>query len=314
MQNHNRSTPGKRVRWVGFDMDECIGSLMPVWPYCDYLLDHLQRDRRYAFLEELANRLVAANAASRIWVLRPELDIILRRLVEAKQAGEIVGCFILSNNASLRLVEVARLMMNARARKLTGNQSPLFLVGWHRTAPCRLRRTTKSWDMIQHCLKASGYPQASSKRDLLFYDDLAHILGQEIPHYVQVPPYFYVTPHKRIYDAIQSLIADFDIPDKSVASAIREGDGMERQEVIGDREMSLTPPPTDSKKDIDIFINGLEAFLQNGHPTPPSTPGSPQGNVQGGGLFKKSTRRRGHTRKIRHRGSGSYTRKATTGG
>ena len=296
MQNHN---PGKRVRWVGFDMDECIGSLMSVWPYCDYMLDHVPRQKRYEFLQEIATRLANANAASRIWIIRPDLDVVLKRLCEAQQRGEIVGCFILSNNASLRLVETVRLMLNIRAAKLSSQRQPLFLVGWHRTAPCRLRRTTKSWDMIQHCLKASGYPQISSKRDLLFYDDLGHILQKEIPHYIQVPPYYYVTPHKRIYDVLQSLFSEFDLRDHSVAATVREADGMEKQEIHSDKDLMHTPPPLESKREMDVFLSGLELFLMDGAPSPPRSP--------------TSTRKRGHTRKLRSSAS-MYTRRASRGG
>lgn len=296
MQQHN---PGKRVRWVGFDMDECIGSLMSVWPYCDYMLEHVPKEKRYAFLQEIAARLANANTASRIWIIRPELDAVLKRLGEAQQRREIVGCFILSNNASLRLVETVRLMMNIRTAKLTHSQRPLFLVGWHRTAPCRLRRTTKSWDMIQHCLKASGYPQITTRRDLLFYDDLSHVLQKEIPHYIQVPPYYYTTPHKRIHDVLQSLFAEFDLREPAITATIREADGMEKQEILSDRELVQSPPPTESKKEMDVFLTGLEGFLQDGAPSPTrSTSSSP------------TPRKRGHTRKLRSAGASAYTRRA----
>lgn len=305
---NNRTTrenmhPGKRVRWAGFDMDECIGSLMPVWPYCDYMLDHVPQQKRYSFLQEIATRLAAANAASRIWIIRPELDAVLKRLSEAQQRGEIVGCFILSNNASLRLVETVRLMLNIRVTKLTHNRNPLFLVGWHRTAPCRLRRTTKSWDMIQHCLKASGYPQITSKRDLLFYDDLSHLLQKEIPHYIQVPPYYYVTPHKRIHDVLQSMFAEFDLREPAVTATIREADGMEKQEILSDRELMQVPPPAESKREMDVFLAGLDMFLQDGAPSPPRSSSS-----------SPPPRKRGYTRKLRSLTASAYTRRAARRG
>jgi hypothetical protein len=152
--------------------------------------------------------------------------------------------------------------------------------------------------MIQHCLKASGYPQITSKRDLLFYDDLSHILQKEISHYIQVPPYYYVTPHKRIHDVLQSLFAEFDLKEPAVTATIREADGMEKQEILSDRELMQVPPPNDSKREMDVFLAGLEDFLQDGVPSPPrSQPSSP--------------RKRGHTRKLRSVGASAYTRRAS---
>ena len=182
------------IRWVGFDMDECLGSFMSLWAFCELIPKYIAPSERSAFLNALADRVLNS---SRLWVFRPGLDPLWRALAEAQSRGQIVGCFILSNNGSADLVELLRRMLNMKARthaRTPGGAMPLFLAAWNRYSSCRGGRRIKEFDQIQRCLASEGLPTMSRVQDLLFYDDLEHVLQRQIPHYVRVRPYFNSTP------------------------------------------------------------------------------------------------------------------------
>ena len=50
-------SPGPR--WVGFDMDECLGSFMSLWPFTDVLPKHakMSADTKEEYLNAIARKL-----------------------------------------------------------------------------------------------------------------------------------------------------------------------------------------------------------------------------------------------------------------
>ena len=230
---------------------------MSLWSYVDPLLaKHPERDR---ILILIAERLADVG---NLWLFRPTFDTVLKALNAAHQRKQITGCFILSNNGSARLVEVVRLALNCRVRKLTGaTETPrLFMAGWHRTAPCRQRSLVKSWDVVQRCLASAGLQTLSRRSDLLFFDDLNHVLTHEIPHYVRVTPYYNYTPHALVYREIQNILKSEGIPAEDLKAAYTAAARNEEEDVREDKEM-IVRPPTAAQADSSEFLEGLRKFL-----------------------------------------------------
>jgi hypothetical protein len=125
-------------------------------------------------------------------------------------------------------------------------------------------------------------PLPTSIRDLLFFDDMSHKLQQEIPHYIQVPPYEYVTPHALVFREIKGLFQSEGIPTQDL---YRDGDMYEREYASPD---TLQPPKDD---DSALFLEGLQRFLEDS-----SQIGT------GGGRKQRATRRsRKEKRKLTRR-------------
>jgi hypothetical protein len=251
----NPGTP----RWVGFDVDECLGSFMPLWPYVDFLLERIPRQNKEPLFQEMVRRISDANTAGRIWIFRSGLDPLLMDLYTAFQKHQIVGCFLLSNNASKSLIEMVRRMLNYRIQKLTGQSTHLFVTGWHRSAPSRRGDETKNFTLIQRSLHHAKLPKLLDRADLLFFDDIDHVLQGEIQHYVKVPPYVYVTPHMNVFRVLQSLFTEYEVPKHLLEEAIKQGDLFEQQD-HKDRFYKFVSPP--GNLDTSVFRKGFQAFLR----------------------------------------------------
>ncbi len=245
-------------------MDECIGSLMPLWAYFDFMIAHTSRSVRTELFKDMAKKISDGNTASRIWIMRPELDKVLIPLAQAQKEGDIYGCFILSNNGSAFLVQAAIEIMNYRAKQLTSTPYDLFVTGWYRNSPCRNNSMSKDFNTIQNCLRYEKLPTLQSTKHLLFYDDLNHQLSNEILNYIQVPPYYYVTPTYLIFDTLQSILHKYNINDKIINKTREQAILLEENDIRTDKDLIFNPPPESAKMDINIFVNGLMNFLGNG--------------------------------------------------
>lgn len=244
-----KSAPGPR--WVGFDMDECLGSFMSLWPFTDVLPRQakMSTETKEEYLQALARKLAFSEGT---WLFRPRLDALLAALIQAFHRGQIAGCFILTNNGSLDIAEVVRRILNLRAHALkTGRAntpilSELFVVSWHRFAPCRRRSgLAKNIQCVQDCLAATGLPTLARRTDLLFFDDFAgHELAKEIPHYITVKPYFHYTPVSLIYKEIKGVVAQY-APKEVVDRVLDIGHSQEEKDMKADKEMQVFPPTAD---------------------------------------------------------------------
>ena len=112
----------QRIRWVGFDMDECIGSVMPLYELVSRLpilaseanTTHSENRIKY----EMMQILLESEQARKTWLLRPAMFSALRHLFQAFQLKQIHGAFLLSNNGSMELVSFVACFLNVCIWKL----------------------------------------------------------------------------------------------------------------------------------------------------------------------------------------------------
>ena len=193
------------VRWVGFDMDECIGSVMPLF----YFVESMD----LADMLRVADALIVSEERGATWLIRPALREILLLLGRTYFAKQIQGAFILSNNSSELLVNFIAVLLNRWIRHLFQlAEDPLvFVMGISASSSVRLAlgeemTYVKSFDVVQHCLGSYGFPPCSSPSDLLFFDDQPHVLAGEIPHYCRVRAYHNQTPVWRLQEVLGAFV------------------------------------------------------------------------------------------------------------
>jgi hypothetical protein len=197
------------VRWVGFDMDECIGSVMPLYAFVTKL------PKAYAaagntgnVFEDMKNALYFSENAKETWLIRPAFYDALSLLYRAYKGGMIYGAFIFSNNGSQELVDFLVYYCNGwMARKFHDLDRPsIFKMGVCRGSPLRSPGSlVKSYAEIQGALARKGLPLITAGSDLLFFDDMVHVLTSEIRDYVQVRPYVNLCPLDRVVSALSGL-------------------------------------------------------------------------------------------------------------
>ncbi len=242
---------------------------MSLWPFTDALPAYINMslDNKQAYLTDIAKRL-AFN--TNVWLFRPDLDPLLAALVNAQESGQIAGCFILTNNGSLEIAEVVRLILNLRAAAMkTGTKrtpystrsTELFVVAWHRSAPCRRRYgLAKSAQCVQDCLAATGLPTLARAQDLLFFDDFPdHVLAKEIPHYITVDPYINYTPVSIVYRELKGILDK--VASKAVIDAVLDKAHTLEEKDIKKEKLNVYPP-TPSKAERIFLVEKLAGFLQ----------------------------------------------------
>lgn len=237
--------------WVGFDMDECLGQFLSLWPFCESLPNRLFRAQRAEYLSLVAKRI---EESDQHWLFRPGIDAVIRILVEAHEVNKLYGCFILSNNGSQNLVECVRIILNLRANRF-GAKSELFLAAWSRNSPCRKGDMKKSLDEIQECLAYSGLPGV---RSLLFFDDMKHVLTNQIPYYIQVSRYIHYTPFSQIYHILTPVFQRLKLSPTILQAITKQGERMEAQD-IRKEDIEVSSPPVEPWYEAE---NALHDFLQ----------------------------------------------------
>jgi hypothetical protein len=197
------------VRWIGFDMDECIGSVMPLYAFVTKLPKaYAAAGNTDAVFEIMKNALYLSENAKETWILRPAFYDALVMLYRAYTGGLISGAFIFSNNGSQELVDFMVYYCNGwMARKFNDFARPdIFKMGVCRGSSFRTPGSlVKSFSEIQGALAKSGLPLMETHRDLLFFDDMVHVLTGEIPGYIQVRPYLNLCPLERVVSALSEL-------------------------------------------------------------------------------------------------------------
>lgn len=265
-----------RIKWVGFDMDECLGTLYPLYAYCEELMNRIQddaiRNQFYIDMIDVLSDQIFIQKNHNLWIFRPQFEHVLDVLIDAFKYGQITGCFILSNNGSKSLVATAQLLLNAAIAKKTHHQiTNLFQAAWSANSPCR-SGLVKSWTVVQTCLKHAGLPtMLDPKTDLLFYDDKVHpSLKKELgPNYIQVSPYFNYTPHQHVYSILKPLFDKYKFSQtfrqqfKQYAEQIEKED----MDLIFDdtpgkvESYSLRTPSPKIRQQISEFLEPLFRFL-----------------------------------------------------
>lgn len=277
-----------RMRWVGFDMDECVGSVMPLYSFITRLpvlySEARPEEPTEAAWTLLQRALVRSELSGKTWLLRPAVINALDVLYKAWRAGKIQGTFLYSNNGSERLVRFVGFLLNGiLALKRGDKNARLFQMGIHLKAPCRTQGSTdKTFADIQACLSAHGLPQASSANDLLFFDDLTHVLTREIPHYVQVRPYMNQTSVYsllEVLDFFRPIVGETAFKAVFMEAARDQMDDMER-----DGQKILVPPTVDEMRaDSAMFHDAFRRFFRV---------------TQGGGRTRRRRRMRRHSKNI----------------
>jgi len=196
-------------KWIGFDMDECLGSLMPLYPFL-IGLKHLEqpRDALYYMQQVLIDSELTGNT----WILRPAMIDTLKYVYQAYKRGLIYGAFIYSNNSSSEIVRFAQYLCDGIIWRLFDlkDTPKIFKMGLHYCDGIRAHKNlVKSFGEIQDCLLKLDLPLMESVDDLLFFDDLKHVLADEIPNYIQVPAYKHTTPAYKLielFDLLENVV------------------------------------------------------------------------------------------------------------
>lgn len=194
------------TRWIGFDMDECIGSVMPLYSFVS-IIPKITNDDNVTIA--LMQTLFHSELENRTWLIRPALLESLELVHRAYVKKQIYGAFILSNNGSKELVNFVASFLNFCMWKLYDNKGPHSLI--FKMTACANTPARKPYDLeknfrvVQLCLAAEGLPLCSSENDLLFFDDLLFPMNDEIKYYVQVPAYLFQTEVNEFLNALQPM-------------------------------------------------------------------------------------------------------------
>lgn len=250
------------VKWIGFDMDECIGSVMPLYTF----IAELPRAFRAAGEQDTAkmyntikNCIYLSERAKQTWLLRPAMYDALEALYQAYKAGRFYGAFILSNNGSQKLVNFIAYYCNSYLwRRFHDYTYPqIFKMAVSRHSPCRSPGSQdKTFDEVQRALTAHGQPLLTSPRDLMFFDDQEHILAGEIPHYVRVRPYYNYCKVDRVSGALASC-ADL-IGAEAWAQIVQHA---QEEEAIESHYVLIPPTVKEYFIDRRMFDVALRSFL-----------------------------------------------------
>ena len=180
----------KRIRYIGFDMDECLGNVHPLHPFTNEFMTREKAD--IATVNRAAAALATCERVRRTGFLRPCIPDVMCAVYDAVKSRQIRSAFLFSNNSNHSLVEFVRILLETvvqQERRL--NERPrLFEMAISFQSPERGEPTgIKDWASITNSLAYHGLPLPTTKNDLLFFDDKTHALTPEIAHYTVVPAY-----------------------------------------------------------------------------------------------------------------------------
>lgn len=266
------------TKWIGFDMDECLGTLYPLYVYCEELMnlinDDIIRNKFYIDMIDILSEQIFIKKNHNLWIFRPNFDLVLDVLIDAYKNQQITGCFILSNNGSTSLVTTARLLLNTAIAKKTNNHIiNLFQDAWSAKSACRKNSYVKSWNVAQTCLKSAGLPiMQNPKTDLLFFDDKVHpLLQKELGNnFIQVSPYFNYTPHQNLFGLLKPLFDKYKISHSQRQQLKIYAESIEKEDLdlifndtpSGQNEQySLKTPSIKIRQQISEFVDPLIRFL-----------------------------------------------------
>lgn len=198
-------------RWIGFDMDECMGSLMPLYPFLTelprlVLSVNPEFDINQLFIT-IQQRIIESEIAERTWLLRPALRTLLDHIYLLYTTKNIDGVFVFSNNSSPEIVSFTCFLCDGYMwhRNKDNTKPQIFKFGAYLHSPFRQNYGEKSLREINNAFKYTGL-EIPDPKNIIFFDDQIHILSYEITNYVHVKPYLHYTNHGRIVTELKSLI------------------------------------------------------------------------------------------------------------
>jgi hypothetical protein len=233
--------------WVGFDMDECLGEFLSLWPFCEIVTERLFKAQQKEYLSAVARRI---EESDQHWLFRPGINAVIEQLVQAQTTGKLYGCFILSNNGSQHVVDCIRQILNLRAIRM-GSRKDLFLTGWSRNSSCRKGDMKKSLEEIETCLASEGFPGV---RKLLFFDDMNHVLSREIPDYIQVSAYTYYTPVDLVQHILSPVFQQLRIAPSILQAVMKRAKVMEHADRKDSWLRLSSPSPTKWTDAMDAIL------------------------------------------------------------
>ena len=250
-------------------MDECIGSLMPLYIFVTEMPKLIKHEGKYSVpfvMFHFIKTLFQSESSRRTWVLRSAMFPVLQGVYNAYEQKKIQGAFIFSNNGSQELVDFVGMFLNAcmwNMFDIYNTRPVIFQMACCSQSPERKEfpQYIKNYDSIQHSLLYNGLPPCSSKEDLLFFDDLVHELEQEIPNYVQVPAYLH---HTEIHSFLQALapLSQFFEPQHWAYLLVKSREyyysDMSRPD---NRYKPYLQTVEESTRDTLIFLKGLQVFM-----------------------------------------------------
>lgn len=251
------------IRYIGFDMDDCVGNVHALHPFTNAFLT--RNPEEISFVERVVERFAACEIKRRTGFIRPAMLPVLPVVYNAIKSGQIDGAFLFSNNSNHSLVLFVKRALEEITRQLLRLSQPpsLFRMAISVQSPERGPRTgVKDWESIGRCLKYHGLPSPTSRRDLLFFDDKQHVLTGEIPHYTVVPAYH---PSSDLEDFLKCV---HDTPGSPphwtswMASRIRT------------RFHTPDPVPTEDVG-TPVFLEAIQRFLRDGTYNKHNTRASP---------------------------------------
>lgn len=188
--SRTRTSRATRIRYIGFDMDECVGHVHPLHPFTNEFMTREKAD--IATVNRAAASLAACERARRTGFLRPCIPDVMCAVYDAVKRGQIRSAFLFSNNSNHSLVEFVGLLLETVVQQERGlaERPRLFEMVISYQSPERGEPTgIKDWASVTRSLAHHGLPLPTTTSDLLFFDDKTHALTPEIKHYTVVPAY-----------------------------------------------------------------------------------------------------------------------------
>lgn len=235
------------IRWMGFDLDHCIGQVIPIHYFAASFDPSL-----------VAQTLCHYEMCGETNLLRPGFTEVIAAVANAFKELKISGAFLYSNNKKDTTVEFAKELMNAIAHEVAGVKP--FKAAFHRLHASRSSESDKNFHDICNMLHCSDFVPPASPRDIAFFDDKVHPLITETPYYYQVTRYDYWTPVGKIITALEPLkLVDADAFSKAANASFVYQDS---------KNVFLSALPTHEAGVIEKFLNGIAQFLENAPPVP----------------------------------------------
>jgi hypothetical protein len=240
------------VKWVGFDMDDCVGTTHYLYPFAHEFLTR----GTAGFMQTSLTALAKSEIKRHTGYLRPAMFPVLETLYKGWKSGQITGAFMYSNNSSHALVEMVKQLLNTimGLQHSLSHPPPVLQMAVSAQTPERTSSYVKDWNGVIACLKSKGLPLPVSKQDLLFYDDKGHVLDSQITHYCRVPAYSFITPQSRFINLVTPLVPPDLVP---------RWTAVKHQMVSLDHSVSTDIPIKD--RGLDPMVNALRTFISSGH-------------------------------------------------
>ena len=227
------------ARWIGLDVDGCIGNLSPIAIFA------AKFDPK-----KLAELMYAPEMRGETMLIRPGFADVVSSIAKATREDKIIGAFLYSNNKREETIKFVQELLNIIAAESPFCVRP-FIAAFHRSAASRCSQGDKNFHDICNMLHCEDLPLPTTA-DIAFFDDHVHPLITEIPHYYQVSKY-------TTWTAVEKLLAPLD--------ALKEVDAetfavcVAKAFELQDKESPCYENPGVDAEAIAVFLEGIRKFV-----------------------------------------------------